>query len=281
MPITTLADEKTLYGDTDHWGHVLNHLFVPAVEKAGFEAIRPSASGTSMIHGRIVQHLIEVDMVLCDLSQHNPNVFFELGVRTSLDKPIALVKDEHLKIPFDTSGLNTHEYSSKLDVWDLPSQIDALATHILDSVRESNGTNPMWQHFGVAIAAARPSEDLSPADARLEILVDRISGLEDRLARRVDLSSVVTPIGEQTQAEAVRDAIADVALSYDWVMSTRVLATKRKGVHSVALETEVSNPEVQRSHMTELSNGLRQAGFELDYIHTGPTEIKLRVAEPF
>lgn len=36
----------------------------------------------------------EADMVLCDMSRLNANVFFELGIRTALDRPAALVKDD-------------------------------------------------------------------------------------------------------------------------------------------------------------------------------------------
>lgn len=60
-------------------------------------------------------------MVLCDMSQNNPNVFFELGVRTSVNKPVALVRcDEDSPIPFDVSGVNTHTY-------DLPQRQTSLS----------------------------------------------------------------------------------------------------------------------------------------------------------
>jgi hypothetical protein len=281
MPITTQADERTLYSDSDHWMHVIDHLFVPAVEKAGFEAIRPSASGTSMIHGRIVQHLIESNMVLCDLSQHNPNVFFELGVRTSLNKPVALVKDEHRSIPFDTAGLNTHAYSSKLDIWDLPSQIEALATHLADSVRESDGTNPMWRHFGVAIAADRPAENLSPADARLELLVDRISGLEDRLERRTDSASALRPVGEQTPEQATQDLISDIVLAFPSVVSTTVNRGKYTNTYNLTVGTEKASADTQRSRAVKLSRALRDAGLSEEVLRTAPTEIVFRVTAPF
>ncbi|WP_344341237.1 hypothetical protein, partial [Streptomyces rhizosphaericus] len=97
MPITTHEHEAKIYDDPEHWDHVMEHLFVPAIEAAGYTAIRPAASGTDLIHSRIIQNLEQADFVLCDLSQSNANVFFELGVRTSLNKPIALVSD--YKVP--------------------------------------------------------------------------------------------------------------------------------------------------------------------------------------
>lgn len=81
MPITTRKEQSEAYGDTQHWRHVMDHLFVPAIEKAGFEPKLPMSTGTEMIHAEIVKNLETCDLVLVDLSSLNPNVFFELGVR--------------------------------------------------------------------------------------------------------------------------------------------------------------------------------------------------------
>ena len=59
-------------------------------------------------------------MVLCDISSLTANVFFELGIRTALNKPVCVVKDElTTRIPFDTGIINHHTYSSSLSAWTL------------------------------------------------------------------------------------------------------------------------------------------------------------------
>lgn len=46
MPVTTPDALVTHYGkDQEHFSHVLDHLFVPAIEKAAFDPIRPIAQG--------------------------------------------------------------------------------------------------------------------------------------------------------------------------------------------------------------------------------------------
>ena len=57
----------------------MEQLFIPAIEAAGFEAVPPLSEGSEWIHAKIIQQLIQADMVLVDLSSHNPNVFFKLG----------------------------------------------------------------------------------------------------------------------------------------------------------------------------------------------------------
>lgn len=152
-------------------------MFIPAIEAAGFTPIRPEAKGSPLIHGQIVKHLSEADLVLCDLSSHNPNVFFELGVRTSLNKPIALVRDEHTKLPFDTSGINTLRYDSKLQGWDVADEIKKITEHITESAASCDEQNPLWRQFGLAITASEPSANESPIEAKLDLFGTQIAQL--------------------------------------------------------------------------------------------------------
>lgn len=176
MPITTQPEDVERYGgDEDHWGHVMGSLFETAIEQAGFQPIRPAAQGAHLIHGLIIRHLSTADLVLVDLSTHNPNVFFELGVRTSLNLPIALVRDEHTKIPFDTSGINTHRYDSNLRGWEVQQQQQALAQHIKDSHVSCDGQNPLWRQFGLTIRASEPDANESPLEAKMDLLMGQMS----------------------------------------------------------------------------------------------------------
>ena len=102
MPITTPDAYAEKLGDPDHFKHVLAHLFTPALEAAGLKVIPPSTTGAQMIHAEIIKNLEQADFVLCDLSDLNPNVFFELGIRTSLDRPVMHVRDNLTsRIPFE------------------------------------------------------------------------------------------------------------------------------------------------------------------------------------
>lgn len=148
----------------------MEHLFVPAIEAAGYRPIRPVTHGSDMIHGQIVKHLSEANMVLCDFSGLNANVFFELGVRTSLNLPVALVRDEHTAIPFDLGGMNSHKYRSKIEMWTNDIERTKLATHVTDCHNTCKGKNPLWQRFGLAIKAEEPTSSESPLEAKLDLL---------------------------------------------------------------------------------------------------------------
>lgn len=274
MPITTHSNEREVYGDEDHWTHVMEHLFVPAVEKAGFEAVRPTASGTSMIHGRIVRHLAEADIVLCDLSQHNPNVFFELGVRTSLNLPIALVKDEHLSIPFDTSGLNTYKYASSIAAWDLPTEVDALAQHITDSVRESAGKNPMWQHFGVMIAADKPTNTMNPTEARLELISERLGSLENIVRHSNEIETAQITL---QRAEAI---VQRAAARYMHSVKGLELLQHSNGTGTITVRTSATDADTQNQRIGRMLRMLSDNGIVATVTDSSANHISVRIDTP-
>ncbi|MBT3375646.1 MAG: hypothetical protein HN976_31695 [Lentisphaerae bacterium] len=178
MPISTPADKVEQYsGDADHFEHVLCELFVPAVEQAGFEAISPLAGGAEVIQAWIIEQLEKADLVLCDISILNPNVFFELGIRTALNKPVCYVKDSLTeKIPFDTSSLSHADYNPDLSAWIVKDEIPKLVSHIEKSVETEAEGNSMWKVFGMSIVGKPAGGDADTNDY-LQMILRRIDGL--------------------------------------------------------------------------------------------------------
>jgi len=182
MPITTPDSILDKYRDGDrHFQHVMECLFMPAIQKAGFEPIPPAAKGSDLIHAEIVHNLESSELVLCDMSSLNPNVFFEFGIRTSLNKPVSVVKDEMTpKIPFDTGILNYHEYRSSLDPWDLGTEVEKLAEHLRISEERSKGENTLWRYFGLK-SEAKPYEGEPGIGSQLDLMAFQLDSIRQRL----------------------------------------------------------------------------------------------------
>jgi len=162
MPITVPDSRLADYGgDANHFKRVLDHLFVPAVEAAEYKPIRPDAKGDENIPARIIKNLETADMVLCDMSMWNANVLFELGVRTALNKPACLVKDDLTEgLPFDTATINCQSYRGTISSWDLAAmneQVQQLTDHIVDAATTSSGENSLWKYYGIRSVGA-PAE---------------------------------------------------------------------------------------------------------------------------
>ncbi len=79
--------EKTSNYPHGYFDEVLKHLITPSAVKAGFNAKTAKKAGSEVIQSTIVNDLDAADLVIVDLTEHNPNVLFELGMRIAFSKP--------------------------------------------------------------------------------------------------------------------------------------------------------------------------------------------------
>lgn len=183
MPISTPPLVAEQHGDPDHFRHVLECLFTPAVKAAGFNPIPPAADGADIIHAQIIKQLESADLVLCDMTTLNANVFFELGIRTAVNKPVVVVKDSYTgAIPFDTTIINHYTYDARLSSWSLQEQIDQLTAHIKKCHKASKGKNPLWHYFGLH-SQAHTSTTASGTESQLELLNIEVASLKAALTK--------------------------------------------------------------------------------------------------
>ncbi len=109
MPISDQGDYPK-----GHFTKVYEQIFKPAIMEAGYEPYRVDEDKISNpIINKIFQAVQNCPMALCDLSNRNPNVLYELGLRQAYDKPVVLVQDDKTQRIFDVSGINTVQYSSE------------------------------------------------------------------------------------------------------------------------------------------------------------------------
>lgn len=147
-------------------------IYIPAIQDAGLSALR----GDSIFRpGSIVQQIWDftkqAKVMLADLSQRNPNVFYELGLAHAISKPVVLVTDNIGDIPFDLRALRTIEYDTRQAKWG-----DLLHRQITTAILE------VLENPTAAIPAA--FLEVSEAAAPLEV-----SSIEQRL---VNLEQQVT-----------------------------------------------------------------------------------------
>jgi len=192
MPISTPDLLIPKYGnDEGHFLHVLECLFIPAIEKAGLKPIPPIAKGADVIHAGIIQNIEKAEIVLCDMSSLNANVFFELGIRTAIGKPVCVVKDEvTAKVPFDMTVVNYHTYGSSLASWTLNKEIEALAAHLKSCLELSAGENLLWKYFSLSQRAnLTPPTQKDETHDRLQLISAQIEGLSKKISNQTHIVS--------------------------------------------------------------------------------------------
>ena len=110
---------------------VLRSLITPAGRDAGFNVKTANRQGSDLIQSTIMNDLLDADLVITDLTEHNPNVLFELGVRMAENKPVALIKATGTGPIFDVDNLlRVYEYNSNLWASTIEKDLPAIKEHI-------------------------------------------------------------------------------------------------------------------------------------------------------
>jgi hypothetical protein len=131
-----------------------------------------------MIGDRVISDLIHAELVVADLSDLNPNAFYELGIRHSTEKPTIHIARSGTPLPFD----NVTHRTIFIDLTDWHSiqrgraQLAGSARAIRDP--EFQVSNPITQ----ANASFKMRESADPRDRVIAQLQERVSLLEQRSA---------------------------------------------------------------------------------------------------
>ncbi len=92
---------------------LINSVLEPVLKGAPFNFIVKAAHQESeggSITRSVIQHLLEDDLVVADLTGLNPNVMYEVAVRHAIRKPIVLLTQDLRTLPFDIADQRTLEY---------------------------------------------------------------------------------------------------------------------------------------------------------------------------
>lgn len=114
------------------FSEVLRSLVAPAGRKAGFTVRTANREGSDVIQSTIINDLLDADLVIADLTEHNPNVLFELGVRMAFDKPVALIRAKGTTAIFDVDNmLRVFDYEPTLWPIAIERDLPKLTEHIV------------------------------------------------------------------------------------------------------------------------------------------------------
>ena len=112
--------------------NVLKYIIQPVTLDCGYKATRADEiSQPGIIAHQIIQHILEDDLVIADLTDGNPNVYYELALRHAIRKPCVLIAQSQDPLPFDVASARTilfHEADASIDncKQELAKQIKAI-----------------------------------------------------------------------------------------------------------------------------------------------------------
>jgi hypothetical protein len=154
---------------------ILRHIIDPVVIELGYgralRADRISESGR--ITRQIIQHIVEDELVIADLTESNPNVYYELALRHAIKKPFVQILAGEDALPFDVADQRTIMLThTDLDSVaaakdELRRQIEALSNEGADV------DTPL--SFALDVASLRGSDD--PGDRTQGEILDMLQEL--------------------------------------------------------------------------------------------------------
>lgn len=109
MPFSKTSDEHT----EDYWTQHFDCFLKPTIEEVQtLRAVRSEALRGDILR-QIINDLIISPIVVADLTDHNLNVYWELGVRQSFKHCTITIAQNGTKLPFDLSAKGTLFYYPK------------------------------------------------------------------------------------------------------------------------------------------------------------------------
>lgn len=187
--------------DQLRYKQVLRHL-VRRVLGSRFQVVRADEiDDEGLITNQIIEHLLEDDLVVADLTGLNPNVFYEVAVRHAARKPIVHLITAGQEIPFDVANMRAVPYAL-----DDPDALEAAQEELARKVKAIEDAD--WVAAPNPISAAREvfllQESEQPEVRAAGDVLAAVGELRDEirmLARRVS-------IGEATNGLPLRERVA-------------------------------------------------------------------------
>lgn len=105
----------------------LNYVIRKALTEPRWKVLRADfETAPDSISQGVVRRILESDLIVVDLSDHNPNVFYELAIAHCYRKPVVLIAAKGTRIPFDVADQRTIFYDLTS-----PESVDNARTHLL------------------------------------------------------------------------------------------------------------------------------------------------------
>ena len=152
--MANVKNEKTCFvimPFSDDMAEVYWKAIQPACDKAGFSALRvDQLEGVYNINQKIIEHIFTSHVIIADLTDWRPNVFYEMGVAHAIDNKTIMIIQKKDKVPFDVHSYRCIEYE----------QTEAGLTKLLNSLANLLKSFEEWRRY-----PTNPVQQFKPHDA--------------------------------------------------------------------------------------------------------------------
>jgi hypothetical protein len=234
---------------------VFTHIIEPVTLALKYRAKRADQmKRPGVITSKVLAAVADSDLVVADLTDHDPTVFYALAIRHAAQRPVVQLIDAAQELPFDVANMRT----IYVDVHDLDSAQSA-RKELKECVQAAEASSPVETPVLAAKSMRRLWDSKEPTDTFIAEALDELRALkQDRLRREQ----------EGRRAGAASQALGEFTLSRLTPSSPPITAPKgsAKGPPSSSdfgadLFAATHEPETADEHSTRSAarNGPRKS----------------------
>jgi len=166
---------------------LINAVIIPVCEKLGLEVfVAHRIDKPGSITGQVIDHVLNDDLVITNLTELNPNVMYELALRHAARKPVVSLAEEGTNLPFDISDDRTIFYKNDMfSVNTLKEKLSIMAKEALD---DDKPDNPVYRAINYQVMMDVAKEETNGGNVESFIL-DKLNRIEKQMNRVVNVSA--------------------------------------------------------------------------------------------
>lgn len=156
---------------------LISSVIKPVLSNLEFNAIAPHEIDTpGSITRQVIQHLLEDDLVIANLTELNPNVMYELAVRHAKRLPVICLVENGTVLPFDIATERTLFYDN--DMAGVEVLKPKLEKAINEAINEEEPDNPIYR-----VVRDNIMREVAVKDDAQSYVLSRLDDISNQLSR--------------------------------------------------------------------------------------------------